>query len=903
MPGTALGTGTPGTAPRTGAPDEPGRAAKSGRAARQARERRTGGEAGTSQEAGTGQEAGTSREAGTAAQESLPGVESAPGQGRARRPRKQRTTRAAEESPPVREGRLDQPAKAVPANGPAPHGQPGRTAPDDRADRAAQPARARRPGVSPLYGVNGRRRDPTEPVPPVWPGAPTPLGARFRTGPDGVSGTNFALWAGGADAVEVCLFDDDGAETRLPLGELTHEIWHGFVPGVRPGQRYGFRVHGRWDPWTGARWNPSKLLLDPYARAVDTSGGNDYRRLPPEVYGHVRDWPQRNVADTVRDDRDSAPYVPKGVVVHEDAPDDEWAEDRRPKTPWADSVIYELHVRGFTKLHPGVPEELRGTYAGLAHPAAIAHLRRLGVTAVELLPVHQFAHEEHLLRRGLHNYWGYNSIGYFAPHADYASDGTRGEQVGEFKRMVRALHAAGIEVILDVVYNHTAEAGELGPTLSLRGIDNRGYYRLPSDARRYTDYTGCGNTLHVVQPQVLRLITDSLRYWVTEMGVDGFRFDLAAALARSMHDVDMLSPFLAVIAQDPVLRRVKLIAEPWDVGNGGYQVGAFPPLWTEWNDRYRDAVRDFWRGALPDVRDLGYRLSGSSDLYAWGGRRPYASVNYLTAHDGFTLRDLVSYERKHNEANGESNRDGTDHNRSWNCGAEGETDDPAVNALRRRQLRNLLTTLLVSTGVPMLVAGDEMGRTQGGNNNAYCQDSEVSWVDWSLLDPSGDGSPGARPGGRPDDPYGARGLYELTTRLLALRRAHPVLRRRAFFSGLPQAPDGLRDLAWFTRRGREMTEEDWYAPTATLGLFLSGRDIPGRNERGEKITDDSFLTVLHAAGAPAGFTLPGPPWARAYELLVDTAREDQTRAPGTVYRAGATVTVPARSVLLFRVRT
>ncbi|WP_414719920.1 glycogen debranching protein GlgX, partial [Streptomyces sp.] len=671
--------------------------------------------------------------------------------------------------------------------------------------------------------------------PPVWPGAPMPLGARFRVGPDGVAGTNFALWAGGAEAVELCLFDERGTETRLPLTELTHEIWHGFVPGVHAGQRYGFRVHGRWDPWTGARWNAAKLLLDPYARAVDGSF-----TLPPEVYGHVRDWPEQHVADTVRDDRDSAPYVPKAVVVHDD---DDWAQDRRPKTPWADTVIYELHVRGFTKLHPDIPPGLRGTYAGLAHPAAVGHLQRLGVTAVELLPVHQFAHEDHLLRRGLHNYWGYNSIGYFAPHAGYAASGTAGRQVGEFKQMVRALHDAGIEVILDVVYNHTAEAGELGPMLSLRGIDNRGYYRLQPDARRYADYTGCGNTLHVVQPQVLRLITDSLRYWVTEMGVDGFRFDLAAALARSMHDVDMLSPFLAVIAQDPVLRRVKLIAEPWDVGNGGYQVGAFPPLWTEWNDRYRDAVRDFWRGALPDVRDIGYRLTGSSDLYAWGGRRPYASVNFVTAHDGFTLRDLVSYEHKHNEANGEGNRDGTDDNRAWNGGAEGETDDPAINALRRRQLRNLLTTLLLSTGVPMLVAGDEMGRTQGGNNNAYCQDNEVSWLDWSLL----------------EEPRW-RELTELTSRLLHLRHRHPVLRRRAFFAGTPQAPDGLRDLAWFTAQGTEMTEGDWYAPAATLGLYLSGRDIPGRDARGGQITDDSFLAVLHADHRPCDFLLPGPPW-------------------------------------------
>ncbi|MFF3765017.1 glycogen debranching protein GlgX [Streptomyces sp. NPDC001922] len=718
--------------------------------------------------------------------------------------------------------------------------------------------------------------------PAVRPGSPQPLGARFRTAADGTAGTNFALWARGAEAVEVCLFDAGGTETRRPLGELTHEIWHGFVPGVRPGQRYGFRVHGRWDPWTGARWNPAKLLLDPYARAVDGefTGPGGGGPLPPEVYGHVRDWPQQHVADTVRDDRDSAPFVPRSVVVHDD---DDWSDDRRPKTPWADSVIYELHVRGFTMRHPGVPERLRGTYAGLGHPAAVEHLTRLGVTAVELLPVHQFAHEDHLLRRGLRNYWGYNSVGYFAPHGAYSASGTRGQQVGEFKRMVRALHAAGIEVILDVVYNHTAEAGELGPMFSLRGIDNRGYYRLQQDPRRYADYTGCGNTLQVLQPPVLRLITDSLRYWVTEMGVDGFRFDLASALARAMHDVDMLSPFLAVIAQDPVLRRVKLIAEPWDVGSGGYQVGAFPPLWTEWNDRYRDAVRDFWRGALPDVRDLGYRLSGSSDLYAWGGRRPQASVNFVTAHDGFTLRDLVSYERKHNEANGEGNRDGTDDNRSWNCGAEGPTDDPAVLALRRRQLRSLLTTLLLSTGVPMLVAGDELGRTQGGNNNAYCQDNETGWVDWSLL----------------DDP-GWRALTQLASRLIALRHAHPVLRRGAFFSGRAQGPGGLRDLAWFTAEGREMTEADWYAPTATLGMYLSGRDLPQRDEQGRPLTDDSFLAVLHADPEPGRFVLPGGPWATGYELLVDTAREDQSQAPGTRHAAGSPFLLPARAAVLFR---
>ncbi|WUT74763.1 glycogen debranching protein GlgX [Streptomyces sp. NBC_00669] len=726
----------------------------------------------------------------------------------------------------------------------------------------------------------------------VWPGSPQPLGARFHTGPDGTPGTNFALWAGGAESVEVCLFADDGTETRAPLTELTHEVWHGFLPGVRPGQRYGLRVDGRWDPWTGARWNPAKLLLDPYARAVD--GGFT---MVPEVYGHARDWPEQDVADTVRDNRDSAPYVPKGVVVEDD---DDWQDDRRPKTPWSDTVIYELHVRGFTRRHPDVPPELRGSYAGLAHPAAIAHLTRLGVTAVELLPVHQFADEEHLLRRGLHNYWGYNSIGYFAPHAGYSASGSRGGQVGEFKRMVRALHAAGIEVILDVVYNHTAEGGQGGPTLSLRGIDNRGYYRLGPDPRGYSDYTGCGNTLNVVQPHVLRLITDSLRYWVTEMGVDGFRFDLAAALARSLHDVDMLSPFLAVIAQDPVLRRVKLIAEPWDVGDGGYQVGAFPPLWTEWNDRFRDTVRDFWRGATGDVRDLGYRLSGSSDLYDWGGRRPYASVNYVTAHDGFTLRDLVSYNGKHNAANGEDGRDGTDDNRSWNCGAEGGTDDPDVLALRHRQLRNLLATLLLSTGVPMLVAGDEMGRTQGGNNNAYCQDNETGWVDWSLR----------------EDPCWAA-LLDLAARLIALRHAHPVLRRGGFFSGLSLAPEGLRDVTWFGPDGREMAEEDWFAPSATLGMLLSGRDIPQRDARGEPVVDDSFLLIVHADHRPLEFTLPGPPWASGYEVVLDTAEDGtpgqlvadgtagQPAADGTDGRlvaGGRPVTISARSVRLLRVR-
>ena len=725
---------------------------------------------------------------------------------------------------------------------------------------------------------------------PVWPGSPEPLGACFHRGPDGVIGTNFALWAGGAEAVEVCLFDDAGNEVRHRLTTRTNQVWHGFLPGVRPGQRYGYRVHGRWDPWTGARWNPAKLLLDPYARAVD----GDWA-LPPEVYGHARDWPEQQVADTVRDNRDSAPYLPKGVVV-DDAYD--WSADRRPNTPWADSVIYELHVRGFTKLHPGIPEELRGTYAGLAHPAAIEHLTTLGITAVELLPVHQFVSEDHLLRRGLVNYWGYNSIGYFAPHAGYAASGTRGQQVGEFKRMVHALHEAGIEVILDVVYNHTAEGNELGPTLSMRGIDNPGYYRLRHDARRYADYTGCGNTLHTVQPQVLRLITDSLRYWVTEMGVDGFRFDLAAALARRPGGgpdddrPDMLAPFLSVVAQDPLLSRVKLVAEPWDVGSGGYQVGAFPPLWSEWNDRYRDSVRDFWRRGHRDARELGYRLTGSSDLYAGCGRPPYASINFLSAHDGFTLRDLVTYEHKRNQDNGEDNRDGTDDNRSWNCGHEGETAEVAVVQLRQRQLRNLLATLLLSTGVPMLTAGDEMGRTQSGNNNAYCQDNPVSWVDWSLLAATPRETASASPTWH--------ALFDLACRLVQLRRSHPVFRRREFFSGDLASGSNLRDLAWFSPQGREMTETDWFSPATTLGIYLSGQDTGQYDPRGEQIIDDSYLIILHTGPEPIRFALPGRPWASTYEVVVDTSLDDQSAAPGNRVPGTGDISVPGRSVLVLK---
>jgi glycogen operon protein len=704
-----------------------------------------------------------------------------------------------------------------------------------------------------------------------WPGSWHPLGASH----DG-QGVNFALWAAGAEAVEVCLFDDTG-ESRVALTESTFHVWHGYLPGVGPGQRYGFRVHGPWDPGRGRRWNADKLLLDPYARALEGEF-----ILDDSIYAHVK---RGSTAEpNQRDDRDSAAFVPHGIVIGQVDLD----TGSRPHTPWAESVIYELHVRGFTQRHPNVPEELRGTYAGLGHPAVIDHLVHLGVTAVELLPIHHFVSEPHLLERGLGNYWGYNSIGYFAPHAPYSAAARRGErggQVREFKEMVAALHAAGIEVILDVVYNHTAEGGGDGPTLCFRGIDNESYYRLDDkNPSRYADYTGCGNTLNVVQPHVLQLITDSLRYWVTEMGVDGFRFDLASALARSFHDVDKLSAFLTVIAQDPVLQQVKLIAEPWDVGQGGYQVGEFPPLWTEWNDKFRDTVRDFWRGARTDVRDMAYRLSGSSDLYQDDGRRPYASINFVTAHDGFTMRDLVTYEQKHNEAHGENNRDGTNDNRSANYGVEGETDDEAVNQLRRRQIRNLMATLMLATGVPMLTAGDEFGRTQRGDNNAYCIDDEVSWVDWSLLE-KGEWS----------------SLLDLTRRIVHLRKHHPVLRQRVFFSGQPAHPGGLQDIAWFRPDGEEMTDEDWFSSAAGLGVYLSGQDIRGRGPHGERITDDSFLLLMNAGTEELPFVMPGDPWARWYHSVIDTTLEGDPGARDNVtYDGGRAIPLAPRSLLLLR---
>jgi glycogen operon protein len=692
----------------------------------------------------------------------------------------------------------------------------------------------------------------------AWPGRPFPLGATW----DG-EGTNFSLFSMAAEGVDLCLFDERGHETRVPLEESTYHVWHGYLPQAGPGQRYGYRVRGPFAPAHGHRFNDHKLLVDPYARAIE----GDFR-LDPAVFGSARG------RDDHRTVKDSAPYVPKSVVVHDAFP---WGDDHRPGHAWSDTVIYEMHVRGFTRRHPGIPEHLRGTYAGLAHPAALEHLVHLGITAVELLPVHHFVSEPHLLRRGLTNYWGYNSLGYFAPHAAYSSSGTRGEQVREFKAMVRALHAAGIEVLLDVVYNHTAEGGMDGPMLSFRGIDNMHYYRLADDPRFYRDYTGCGNTLDARNPHVLQLLMDSLRYWVTEMHVDGFRFDLASALARSMHDVDKLSAFFDVIQQDPVVSSVKLIAEPWDVGEGGYQVGEFPPLWTEWNGKYRDTVRDVWRGHAPGVRELAYRLSGSSDLYQDDGRRPYASINFVTAHDGFTLRDLTTYEVKRNEANGEDNRDGTEDNRSWNCGVEGPSADPEVEALRLRQAKNMLATLLLSTGVPMLTMGDELRRTQRGNNNAYCQDNDTSWVDWDV---------------RPDQ----QEVYDVARLLLSLRREHPVFRQKAFFSGRQADGDGVKDIAWFGPDGRELNDEHWFDPSVTtLGMYLNGADIRTRGPRGEKVEDDSFLVLLHMGSEDLEVQLPREPWASSYEVVLDTAeRIDGTVAPG------ARVCMTNRSVLVLR---
>jgi glycogen operon protein len=699
----------------------------------------------------------------------------------------------------------------------------------------------------------------------IWPGRPFPLGATF----DG-EGTNFAVYARHAEAVELCLFDpaDPAKEVRrVKLHEKTGYVRHGYLPGVRPGTLYGFRVHGPYDPEGGVRFNPSKLLVDPYARAI--SGETN---LEGPIFGYRLGAPE---GDLAYDDRDSAPSMPRSVVVgnHFD-----WEGDRPPAHAWHRSVIYEVHVKGFTKRHPEVPPELRGTYLGMASPAAIDHLVKLGVTAVELLPIHEFVDDPFLVAKGLTNYWGYSTLGFFAPEQRYAR-ASRGEQVTEFREMVKALHKAGIEVILDVVYNHTAEGNHLGPTLSLKGLDNPTYYRLVEDSpRHYWDSTGCGNALDTTNPWTLKLVMDSLRYWVEEMHVDGFRFDLAVTLARDPIGFDDASRFLAAVHQDPVLERVKLIAEPWDLGPDGYQVGGFPVRWSEWNGRYRDVVRRFWKGDESLAGDMGYRLTGSADLYEAAGRKIFASVNFVTAHDGFTLRDLVTYDRKHNEANQEDNRDGADDNHSWNCGVEGETDDPAVNALRDRQVRNLLTTLLVSQGVPMIAAGDEMGKTQGGNNNAYCQDNEISWLDWDLDDRR-------------------RALLGFTRRLVRLRLSQPVLQRRRFFRGRQMWDSSLKDLAWFRPDGTEMTEEDWTRPFARSVAFLLGGDaIATPDERGEKIVGDSLLVLLNAWHEPVTYVLPEVEWGREWDVALDTAgASDQKR---DLVAARGTLTVEARSIVV-----
>jgi glycogen operon protein len=688
----------------------------------------------------------------------------------------------------------------------------------------------------------------------LWPGDRYPLGAAY----DG-AGANFALFSEVAEHVELCLFDDEGAETRIVLQEVDGFVWHGYIPGIQPGQRYGYRVHGRYDPAEGIRCNPAKLLLDPYAKAIE--GHVDW---DPAVFSYRFGHPDRC------QNEDSAPHVPRSVVIN---PFFDWNLDRSPRTPYHQTVIYEAHVRGLTMRHPEVPQEQRGTYLGLAHPAIIDYLQNLGVTAIELMPVHQFVNDSHLTEHGLSNYWGYNTIGFFAPHNEYSSGGGRGEQVQEFKTMVRTLHEAGIEVILDVVYNHTAEGNHLGPTLSFRGIDNAAYYRLvDSDWRHYMDTTGTGNSLNVRHPHTLQMIMDSLRYWVLEMHVDGFRFDLASALARQFHEVDRLSAFFDLVQQDPVVSQVKLIAEPWDVGDGGYQVGNFPPLWSEWNGKYRDTIRDLWRGEPATLPEFGSRLTGSSDLYQADSRRPVASINFVTCHDGFTLRDLVSYNRKHNKANGEKNRDGTDDNRSWNCGAEGPTRDQAVDALRERQKRNFLTTLLLSQGVPMLLAGDEMGRTQRGNNNAYCQDNEISWVDWEHADES---------------------LIAYVSALIKLRSDHPAFRRRRFFDG--------EAIAWFTPAGDQMTGEDWDAGFAkSLAVYLNGDAITEQGRHGEPIKDDSFLLLINASEIDLEFTVVPAEYGDRWHKVLDTTDRYFSDHDTPPVKPGEKVTVTSRSLQLLR---
>ena len=704
----------------------------------------------------------------------------------------------------------------------------------------------------------------------IWPGKAYPLGATF----DG-AGVNFALFSEIADRVELCLIDDDGEQTAVELTEVDAHVWHAYIPNCQPGQRYGYRVYGPYDPTRGHRCNPAKLLLDPYAKAIDgqITGAETlfaYRFGDPDEY---------NDADSLEDTMLS-------VVIN---PFFDWGHDRPPRHDYHETVIYEAHVKGLTMTHPDVPDAIRGTYAGIGHPATVKHLRELGVTALELLPVHQFVQDSHLQEQGLRNYWGYNTIGFLAPHNEYASTGTRGQQVTEFKAMVRALHEANIEVILDVVYNHTAEGNERGPTLCFRGIDNAAYYRLVDDAKEhYYDTTGTGNSLLMRSPHVLQLIMDSLRYWVTEMHVDGFRFDLAATLARQFHEVDKLSAFFDVIQQDPVISQVKLIAEPWDLGDGGYQVGNFPPLWTEWNGRYRDTVRDYWRGEAAALSEFGSRLTGSSDLYAHSGRRPIASINFVVAHDGFTLADLVSYNHKRNDANGEGNADGENHNRSWNCGCpedDGPTEDPRIKALRLRQQRNFLTTLLVSQGVPMLAHGDELGRTQQGNNNVYCQDNELSWIDWELS-------------------RDQQQLLAFTRHVVRLRQDHPVFRRRRFFAGSADhgGASELHDIVWLNVDGSDMAEQDWQTGYArTLAVYLNGQAIQEPDDRGQRVTDDDFILMFNAHSDAVDFRVPDGigdvVWREVVNTAVGNGIPDDALTP---HESGGLVTVAGRSVTILQ---
>ncbi|WP_099023381.1 glycogen debranching protein GlgX [Mycolicibacterium palauense] len=700
----------------------------------------------------------------------------------------------------------------------------------------------------------------------VWPGKAYPLGATY----DGF-GTNFAVFSEAADRVELCLFDDDNGEvreTRVTLPEVDGFVWHAFLPGIQPGQLYGYRVHGPHDPSAGLRCNANKLLLDPYSKSI--YGNFDWGQ---PLFGYDFGYPDS------RNDDDSAACMPKSVVIN---PYFDWGVDRPPQHEYADSIIYEAHVKGLTQTHPDIPEQYRGTYAAIAHPVIIEHLQSLGVTAIELMPVHHFANDSTLIDKGLSNYWGYNTIGFFAPDSKYSSSTSPGGQVQEFKAMVRALHEANIEVILDVVYNHTAEGNHLGPTVSMRGIDNTAYYRLVEDDKRYyMDYTGTGNSLNVGHPHALQLIMDSLRYWVTEMHVDGFRFDLAATLAREFYDVDRLSSFFELVQQDPTVSQVKLIAEPWDIGPGGYQVGNFPPQWTEWNGKYRDTVRDFWRGEYASLGEFASRLTGSADLYESTARRPVASINFVTAHDGFTLRDLVSYNDKHNEANGEDNNDGESHNRSWNCGVEGPTDDQAINELRALQQRNFIATLLLSQGVPMISHGDELGRTQNGNNNGYCQDNELTWMHWERADSE---------------------LLEFTQRVAALRAEHPVFRRRRFFTGRPVRHRGsqrLPDISWFRPDGSEMTDEDWDAGFGkTVAVYLNGQGIPDLDTRGNRVTDYSFVLCFNAHHEPLDFTLPPRPFAPAWTKVIDTAEPHDEN--GRLFVAGSTLPVAARSTVVLQ---